>query len=136
MAHEHRVKAVPGSASLLIICFLINSCFLISLLAVCYQLFFGCSVLLSVNIPLDTLKGGVATFSPECVRCLALQSQLRYVRRITILFHTYNSFNGNFDGYISDPIYWSSLLDESCNSLSRASQNEGLTAAWNKEQRC
>lgn len=54
------------------------------------------------------------------------------VRHITILFHSYNSFNGNFDGYISYPIYWSNLLDESCNSLSLASQNEGLTAMLNK----
>lgn len=58
------------------------------------------------------------------------------VRHITILFHTYNSFNGNFDGCISYPIYWSSLLDESCNSLAQASQNEGLTAVWNKERCC
>lgn len=55
---------------------------------------------------------------------------------ITILFHTYNSFNGNFDGCISHPIYWSSLLDESCNSLAQTSQNEGLTAVWNKDRWC
>lgn len=63
----------------------------------------------------------------------ALNLLLCYVRHITFLFHTYNSFNGNFDGCISYPIYWSSLLDESCNSLAQASQNEGLTAVWNKE---
>ena len=58
----------------------------------------------------------------------ALHLLLCYVRHITVLFHTYNSFNGNFDGFIGYPIYWSSLLDESCNSLAQASQNEGLTA--------
>lgn len=64
----------------------------------------------------------------------ALHLLLCNARHITILFHTYNSFNRNFDGYISYPIYWSNLLDESCNSLSLASQNEGLTSVLNKEQ--
>ena len=48
-----------------------------------------------------------------------LLSLLRYVRHITILFHTYNSFNGNFDGFIGYSIYWRRLLDESCNSFAQ-----------------
>lgn len=64
----------------------------------------------------------------ETLYSLGIHLLICYVRHITILFHTYNSFNGNFDGCISYPIYWSSLLDESCNSLAQTSQNEGLTA--------
>lgn len=61
----------------------------------------------------------------EAYQAPAINLLLCHVRHITILFHTYNSFNGNFDGCISYPIYWSSLLDESCNSLAQTSQNEG-----------
>lgn len=79
-----------------------------------------CAILLRVEISLYT--SNTRLFHKnflEFHHSPALHLLLHNVRHITILFHTYNSFNGNFDGYISYPIYWSSLLDESCNSLSR-----------------
>lgn len=74
--------------------------------------------------------GGVATLPPRIPGI-----HPRCVRRVAVLFHTGNSFNGNSDGCISAAIYWSRLLDESCNSLSGASRNEGSTAAPNRAQR-